>query len=346
MKMSFDAATMNLRRHFPWLVAYARFHFSGKHGPRCSGNSLQPAAAQYELNHKCVTIRNDCPVGHRVEKRMSFTELSDEEWARLRVLFSGGPVVRRNNRGRPRTEPRIVANAVLWVLTTGQPWSSLPARYPSRVTCRNRFVEWLMSGTLALMVQTLTQSGRTFVCVPEPAPVRHERKRDTVGVCWVSPETWQAPPCRTNPVRTACSPDQMADIARPWACDTPQASSVLPQPTGDSCPGSIQCYRSWDSLAAYGTHVTDGRGYEIRVAVYPMRSTQFRAWVEIMKDGKRVQRSGLIGPRFEDYREACQFGLDWASQWVDRECRTLPASITMCTRTRALAAPALPAVHR
>ena len=73
-----------------------------------------------------------------VENRMFFDELSNDEWAQLAALVSDEPAVRLNRRGRPRAEPRIVANAVLWILTTGEPWSKLPGRYPSGPTCRRR----------------------------------------------------------------------------------------------------------------------------------------------------------------------------------------------------------------
>lgn len=61
---------------------------------------------------------------------MFFDELSDEEWTRVLTLIADEPI-RLNRRGRPRAETRVVANAILWILTTGEPWSKLPGRYPS-----------------------------------------------------------------------------------------------------------------------------------------------------------------------------------------------------------------------
>ncbi len=101
---------------------------------------------------------------------MFFDELSNDEWALLAALVSDEPAVRLNRRGRPRAEPRIVANAVLWILTTGEPWSKLPGRYPSGPTCRRRFEEWQLNGTLLEMVRLLSQTGRTFAYIPQPAP--------------------------------------------------------------------------------------------------------------------------------------------------------------------------------
>ncbi len=42
---------------------------------------------------------------------MFFDELSNDEWALLSALVSDEPAVRLNRRGRPRADPRVVANA-------------------------------------------------------------------------------------------------------------------------------------------------------------------------------------------------------------------------------------------
>jgi hypothetical protein len=51
----------------------------------------------------------------------------------------------------------------------------------------------------------------------------------------------------------------------------------------------------------------------------------YRGRAEIMKDGRRVERSGLVGPRFADAHAAGQYALEWARQWIDRECLTQAA---------------------
>jgi hypothetical protein len=42
----------------------------------------------------------------------------------------------------------------------------------------------------------------------------------------------------------------------------------------------------------------------------------FRGWAEIVKDGSRVERSGLIGPRFASAEEARTYALEWAGRWI------------------------------
>jgi len=306
---------------------------------------------------------------------MFFDELSNDEWALLAALVSDEPAVRLNRRGRPRAEPRIVANAVLWILTTGEPWSKLPGRYPSGPTCRRRFEEWQLNGTLLEMVRQLSQTGRTFAYVPQPAPpvaakpaapvaetpsVRDEHLR---GVSWRSPESWQAPGSVSSRQGSWRSADPIADITRqlsgvthvPPVSRAPAAPAAaparhvvragLPRPDearavgaamrglnsaiasarGTSAPDDRRSPLSM-SLAPRGTEIADRRGYVIYVAAEQVPNAMYRAWAEIMKDGKRVERSGLVGPRFAQAEAAEQYALDWARQWIERECLTLAAA--------------------
>ncbi|PQV50781.1 transposase [Paraburkholderia sp. BL21I4N1] len=336
---------------------------------------------------------------------MFFDELSNDEWALLAALVSDEPAVRLNRRGRPRAEPRIVANAVLWILTTGEPWSKLPGRYPSGPTCRRRFEEWQLNGTLLEMVRLLSQTGRTFAYVPQPAPpaaakpaapvvvapsVRDESLR---GVSWKSPESWQAPGVSSR-LSNWRSADPIADITRQLSglanAQQPQTVQQAQQPVARAplAPGrsltaagvsnggaagaspsapamhppmrtvlprvdeatavgqamglldaAISSARRTSppddlrsplsmSLAPRGTLIDDPRGYTIFVAAEPVPNVMYRAWAEIMKDGRRVERSGLVGPRFAEADEAQQYALNWALQWIERECLTLAAAQT------------------
>ncbi|MFM0062516.1 transposase [Paraburkholderia aspalathi] len=336
---------------------------------------------------------------------MFFDELSNDEWALLAALVSDEPAVRLNRRGRPRAEPRIVANAVLWILTTGEPWSKLPGRYPSGPTCRRRFEEWQLNGTLLEMVRLLSKTGRTFAYVPQPAPpvaakpaapvaetpsVRDEGLR---GVSWKSPESWQAPGVSSS-LSNWRSADPFADITRqlsgmttgmtnaPPVSRTPSASSTSASPAArpamraglqsmeearavgaamhslDSAITSARRTQRLEdqqrsslsmSLAPRGTQVADRRGYVIYVAAEQVPNAMYRAWAEIMKDGKRVERSGLVGPRFAEADAAEEYALEWARQWIDRECRTQAAAeaapAVNATAAAAAAARPLPAMR-
>lgn len=247
---------------------------------------------------------------------MFFEELNDDEWARIAALAADEPV-HPHRRGRPRAETRVVANAVLWILTTGERWSKLPARYPSGPTCRRRFDEWLADGTLFEMVAMLSVGGRVFAYVPQPqAAVLPEPKPEPAqesprlrGVFWTNPESWQ----------TSGGCTQRAG-------DLPIAAS-RPLQTASDALRAMNSRTSEESMLSFSANELHERtddycGYAIRAMAQPVtRQTPsaYRALAEVIKDGKRIERSGLIGPRFEDHESAERHALEWARDWIDRQ---------------------------
>jgi putative transposase len=129
---------------------------------------------------------------------MRFNDLDDREWALIEDLFR--PVATRaDRRGRPRIDARVAVNAVLWVLTTGETWSRVPGRYPTPQTCRRRYEEWQVNGTLSEAVERLTAAGRSIRLREQDAAAdntvasvspAHERLR---GAFWLNPESWRPP---------------------------------------------------------------------------------------------------------------------------------------------------------
>ncbi|AFT85748.1 transposase A-like protein [Paraburkholderia phenoliruptrix BR3459a] len=324
-----------------------------------------------------------------------------------------------------------MANAVLWILTTGEPWSKLPGRYPSGPTCRRRFEEWQLNGTLLEMVRLLSSKGRTFAYIPQPAPpvaaksaaavVEAPSARDegARGVSWRSPESWQAPGSGGNrssafnaghmsnmphasdvsPVRAWGAADPIADITRqlagfdhaaPGAAHATRATQAtraiprapaLPTPSVAYAPrpalrtdlramneagavgaamqgldAAIASARAGSqaalprsplstSLAPRGRQVAERHGYLIYVAAERVPNAMYRAWAEIMKDGRRVERSGLVGPRFADAAAAEHYAFEWAAQWIERECATLAASQAVRTTHAADPAPQVRVPH-
>jgi transposase len=289
---------------------------------------------------------------------MNFEELSDDEWMQVSSLVSDEPPIRLNRRGRPRAEPRVVANAVLWILTTGESWSRLPARYPSGPTCRRRFEEWHGSGTLIELVELLSQRGRKFVYVPQPAQadaqpvaVAVEEVAEDDGqpaVFWKSPEAWQAPAALADapladPMESMMRqlaggepvlPDSFsAPVVSAATSATTVASATRSQSDGPFAPFSPSrvskpvATRPMPRDASHRSahpaggvvQVAEWRGYTMSLTVQPVRNRMFRGAVEILKDGKRIERSGLIGPPFQDRESARNFAFDWAREWLDRE---------------------------
>ncbi|RKP48483.1 transposase [Trinickia fusca] len=264
---------------------------------------------------------------------MFFEELNDDEWARIAALAADEPV-HPHRRGRPRAETRVVTNAVLWILTTGERWSKLPARYPSGPTCRRRFDEWLADGTLIEIVRVLSETGRAFAYVPQPQPVAQSAPKPAPapesprlrGVFWTNPESWQAAngacanTCHTSDVPIASSrPFQVPGTTlrmREQAHDVPLLNAT-----------------STDKLTQ------DYRGYTIQAqaqAVAKHTQLTYRASAELLKDGRRIERSGLIGPSFADHESAERHALEWAQDWIDRhESAAAAAAAALASQAQA-----------
>jgi transposase len=270
---------------------------------------------------------------------MFFDELSNGEWTLLAPIACDKPTPCVSRRGRPRAEPRVVANAILWILTTGEPWSRLPGQYPSIPTCRSRFEEWRSNGALGAMIQLLSHSGRTFAYIPElsspvtrRAPERGTRRLSDDGlpsVQWNSADSWQALPTR---ISGSYSVDPFAQITRQLCSQILDAPMCIKSPTVEAAdlPRQSVCHREslWMGIPSNGIKATDRRGYVIYAAADPVANGLFRAWAEIVQDGRRIARSGLIGSRFSDLDAAQEYALDWARKWIDNESGTQPAAQT------------------
>jgi transposase len=76
-------------------------------------------------------------------------ELTDEEWDQLRHLFP------TQTMGRPRKDPRLMFNAILWIARSGSSWRDLPERYGSWKTVYSRFCKWRDDGTLLTVFKKL-----------------------------------------------------------------------------------------------------------------------------------------------------------------------------------------------
>jgi transposase len=255
---------------------------------------------------------------------MYFDELSNDEWALVSALVSEGEV-REHRRGRPRAHPRTIVNAVLWILSTGETWSKLPSHYPTVPTCRRRFNDWQMNGTLIEMVTRLAERGRSFAITPTPPAAVPERPAQAVyecdrlrGVFWQNPESWNDPKARdgasegflTVPRRLA----EARDVVRANA-PTPVSSSRAALPMGSRSEHREHDAQPMVSDSSF-TPVHDGRGYSIYAIARPVAGGMFRGWAEIIKEGRRVERSGLIGPRYGTVEEAAAYALEWSHNWI------------------------------
>ena len=89
------------------------------------------------------------------------SDVSDEEWALV------GPLIPPGKRGgnRRKVDVREVLNGLMFVLSTGCQWRSIPKDLPPRSTVHDYFDLWTWDGTLdaihhALYVRCREQAGR------------------------------------------------------------------------------------------------------------------------------------------------------------------------------------------
>jgi transposase len=265
---------------------------------------------------------------------MFFDELSNEEWTLVAPLVAEGEV-REHRRGRPRAHPRTIVNAVLWILTTGETWSKLPSHYPTVPTCRRRFNDWQMNGTLLEMVTRLASRGRSFAIVPSTPVEAPQRPAQTAyecdrlrGVFWQNPESWGASEGGgANGVDALFSPvprrlPEAHDVARanaPAPMSPGRAAMVMRSSRAVHRDTSARPYTVEPVPMAFEpdcTPVHDGRGYAIYAIARPVAGSMFRGWAEIVKDGRRVERSGLIGPRHGNAEDAAAYALEWSRRWI------------------------------
>ncbi|ACC76184.1 transposase [Paraburkholderia phymatum] len=267
-----------------------------------------------------VTVLDVCS---ELEKEMQFEELSNEEWSLVAPTLCAPPPAGMLKRGRPRIRPRLLANAVLWVLTTGESWAKLPAHYPSQPTCRCRFEEWRRDGKLAEMIRILSDRGRRFSYVPDvPNPVPKARpKRDSrviderglPRVVWRSQASWQTSTADPGRRFAPAAPAEPIEPIEPIESGRPATAAAAREPQPDTSNRGF-----WMGLAAKGARVTDDRGYIVYVAADLVPDAMFRGWTEITRDGRRVARSGLVGPKFGAPEAAMQCALTWARRWIEQ----------------------------
>jgi transposase len=262
-----------------------------------------------------------------------YLEVTDSEWALVSAL-AAQPMRTVNQRGRPRADPRIVLDAVLWHITTGERWSRLPSHYPTAPTCRRRFIDWSRDGTLIEIVGLLASTGRVFSYVPKPvaapsnAPdAEGAQPASAAGpsVRWLRPEEWQ-----TRDASLQESELQHASSRAPVTHEMARMHEDRRRRAAGVRPSASPC-----------KVIPLVDGYEIHAIAREVAHGMFRGWAEVFRNGRRVERSGLIGPRCVRPDQAHEHARAWAEAWLEsqggvasRSGALRQAFDTMSTRTR------------
>jgi len=72
--------------------------------------------------------------------------IPDEMWARMEALLPAPPKHNPHNGGRPRLDPRQVADGIFFVLRTGIQWKALPREFGSGSSVHRYFQQWEHAG--------------------------------------------------------------------------------------------------------------------------------------------------------------------------------------------------------
>lgn len=76
--------------------------------------------------------------------------LTDEQWQLIADLFP-----EPNTTGRPRSDPRVMMDGILWTLNTGAQWRDMPAEFGPKSTVWDHFDRWNNDGTLVAVLERL-----------------------------------------------------------------------------------------------------------------------------------------------------------------------------------------------
>jgi transposase len=79
------------------------------------------------------------------------SDLTDQEWGVIEPLFPPG----KRGGGKRRVDMRAVVNGVMYILSTGCQWRSLPKDLPPRSMVYDYFSLWGWNGTLDRLHHTL-----------------------------------------------------------------------------------------------------------------------------------------------------------------------------------------------
>lgn len=79
--------------------------------------------------------------------------LSDEQWEKIRELLPKYVYQTRRQVG----DPRLIIEAILWVMGTGASWREIPARFGPWSSVAERYYRWCRDGKWALILHVLQQ---------------------------------------------------------------------------------------------------------------------------------------------------------------------------------------------
>jgi len=185
---------------------------------------------------------------------------------------------RGRRRGRPRTSPRALLDAILWKLATGQGWDALPYGFPPMRLCRKYY-------------RRLFQSGRLYTLLL--ALYNHMRLEASVDI----PTLLEAGVFTTTPAqKIALSPDALPT----WENYTSllfmqlarSAYSRMQRQHKQAHPISLPLLPVFQGTASLSTGMIPGlRAQEPELVFQPLEdSLAWKKWRKIERDQKTIAR--------------------------------------------------------
>ena len=118
------------------------------------------------------------------------SDLTDQEWAHIEPLIPPA----KPGGGKRRVKMHEVVNAVMYVLSTGCQWRSLPKDLPPRSTVHDYLSLWTWDGTLdrihhALYVKCREKAGREAsptACIIDSQSVKSAEKGGLASIAMAS----------------------------------------------------------------------------------------------------------------------------------------------------------------
>lgn len=83
----------------------------------------------------------------------SVSELTDAQWEKIRQLL---PTYRFQAR-RQVSQPRLIVEAIVWVMRTGSSWREIPERFGPWSSVAERYYRWCRDGKWTLILQVLQE---------------------------------------------------------------------------------------------------------------------------------------------------------------------------------------------
>jgi transposase len=81
------------------------------------------------------------------------SSLSDARWEKIRLLLPKYGFQAR----RQVAEPRLIIEAILWVMNTGSSWREIPECFGPWSSVAERYYRWCKGGKWALILQVLQE---------------------------------------------------------------------------------------------------------------------------------------------------------------------------------------------